>query len=87
MNGRSHLDGWENYPENLHLEGCYRHAYNLASYCQQLSADSTRLFEPRTCVKVVDVGVKVTETVIEDVGTLENYLEVWQTQLKEKDRD
>lgn len=65
------------------MEGYDVHGYNFASYCDQLSAESKRLFVAgidEIAVKVVEIGVVVKEIVIEDASALENYLESLTTQ-------
>jgi len=79
MDGSSKLAGWEIYPQNLnYVRGCDIHGYNFTSYCQQLSAESKRHFvrgSDGIAVKVVEFGAQVTDTVLQKVSTLENYLE------------
>lgn len=60
MDSTQKLDGWDIYPENLnYLQACDIHGYNFASYRQQLSRDSERLFlapNEVISVKVIELG-------------------------------
>ena len=58
MQGHSKFEGWEKYPENLQAN-CYdAYRYNLRSYSQQISNNTSDLFvkqNERIGVMVVDI--------------------------------
>ncbi|KAF2234856.1 hypothetical protein EV356DRAFT_532406 [Viridothelium virens] len=78
MHKYSQFDGWEKYPESLCTDDDESwYAYNHESYNEQLRGDSLRLFVQKCdpiVIKVIEIGVHVTEKQLEDATALEIYL-------------
>ena len=89
--GRSTLQGWEIYPENLAYRGCDAYGYDCSSYQHQIRSDAERLFIPHSekfAVKIIEfntAGAKscsgvteesVSDIIIREANELEDYLKV-----------